>query len=230
MVEENLRQVRTDIAAAASAAGRNESDIMLLAVSKTKPLSMLQEAYQAGQRRFGENKVQELVQKCSQMPGDVEWHMIGHLQTNKVRQVVGRAALIHSVDSLHLAQEIERESERQGVITSILMEINIAGEDSKYGIMPEDAIRFAAELSGLSHIRVKGLMTVAPFTDYAEENRKYFRKMKQIAVDITAQNIDNITMDILSMGMSGDYKIAIEEGSTCVRVGTGIFGERNYSK
>lgn len=230
MVEENLKQVRADIAAAASAAGRNESDIMLLAVSKTKPLSMLQEAYQAGQRCFGENKVQELVQKHSQMPEDVEWHMIGHLQTNKVRQVVGRAALIHSVDSLHLAQEIERESERQGIITDILMEINIAGEASKYGIMPEDAIRFAIELSGLSHIRVKGLMTVAPFTDDAEENRKYFHKMKQIAVDITAQNIDNITMDILSMGMSGDYKIAIEEGSTCVRVGTGIFGERDYSK
>ncbi|MBQ9119949.1 MAG: YggS family pyridoxal phosphate-dependent enzyme [Lachnospiraceae bacterium] len=222
--------VQKKIKEAAARAGRNPEDITLIAVSKTKPVLMLQEAYDAGQRVFGENKVQEILEKEPVLPEDISWHMIGHLQRNKVKQVIGKAAMIHSVDSLRLAEEIEKEAAKQDILCSILIEINIAAEESKYGILPEEAPAFAKQLSAFPHLRVKGLMTVAPFTENPEENRKYFRKMQQLAVDIKQKNIDNICMETLSMGMTGDYEIAIEEGATMVRVGTGIFGERNYNK
>lgn len=229
MIQENLNRTREKVIAAARRAGRNPDEITLLAVSKTKPAELLREAYQAGQRCFGENKVQEILEKAVLLEKDIEWHMIGHLQTNKVRQIIDKVTLIHSVDSLHLAQAIQKEAERRAKTVHILMEINIADEASKYGIQPENAIAFAHQLSGLANLRLDGLMTVAPYTENPESNRKYFQQMKQLAVDISNENIDNVSMSVLSMGMSGDYEVAIEEGATCVRVGTGIFGERNYN-
>lgn len=230
MIKENLLQVQNRIAEACKVTGRTEEDVTLIAVSKTKPLEFLQEAYEAGVRDFGENKVQELMDKIPQMPSDIHWHMIGHLQRNKVKYIVGKVALIHSVDSLRLAEEISNESVKQQVETDILIEVNVAEEDSKFGTTLESAVSLIEEISKLPAIHIRGLMTIAPFTDNSEDNRIYFRKLKQLSVDIAAKNIDNISMNVLSMGMTGDYAVAIEEGATFVRVGTGIFGERNYQK
>lgn len=227
-IEENLKTVRERIAAAAKRSGRDEKEITLIAVSKTKPVPMLQAAYDAGERFFGENKVQELCAKCGELPKDIAWHMIGHLQTNKVRQVIGRAALIHSLDNFRLAETIQSEAEKQSISCNVLLEVNIAGEESKYGLAPKEVEPFALEMTKFDRIHVRGLMTVAPFTENPEQNRKYFRQIKQLAVDIRAKNIDNIGMEVLSMGMTGDYEVAIEEGATMVRIGTGIFGERIY--
>ena len=190
MIRDNLEQVRQKIKDACDRAGRDAGEVTLISVSKTKPLSMLEEAYEAGARDFGENKVQELLEKIPQMPKDVRWHMIGHLQRNKVKYIVGKVSLIHSVDSLRLAEEISREAVKQDTSVDIL----------------------------------------APYVENAEDNRQYFRKLKQLSVDIEQKNIDNVNMNVLSMGMTGDYSVAVEEGATCVRVGTGIFGERDYVK
>jgi len=206
------------------------SDAKLIAVSKTKPVNMLAEAYQAGMRDFGENKVQELIEKYEQLPKDIRWHMIGHLQRNKVKYIVDKVFLIHSIDSLRLAEEINKEATKKNVDVNILIEVNIAEEESKFGLQKkEDILRLLRDISLLPHVFVKGLMTVAPFVEKAEENRGYFKKLRELAVDIKAENIDNISMDILSMGMTGDYLVAAQEGATYIRVGTGIFGERNYS-
>ena len=191
---------------------------------------MLQEAYEAGVRDFGENKVQELMEKIPEMPGDVRWHMIGHLQRNKVKYIVGKVFLIHSVDSLRLAEEISREACRQNTDVNILLEVNVAEEESKFGITLEETEELVRKASELPGIHVCGLMTIAPFVENAEDNRQYFRKLKQLSVDIGRKNIDNVSMNVLSMGMTGDYPVAVEEGATCVRVGTGIFGERDYVK
>ncbi len=227
-ITENLKAVHTRIAAAAARAGRDAAEITLVAVSKTKPVPMLLDAYHAGERCFGENRVQELCAKIPELPGDATWHMIGHLQTNKVKQVIGKASLIHSLDNERLAAAIQAEAEKQDLHCRVLLEVNIAGEESKYGLPPEQVEAFARKVAEFDRIHVCGLMTVAPFTENPEENRKYFRKIKQLAVDIRAKNIDNISMEVLSMGMTGDYEVAIEEGATMVRVGTGIFGERPY--
>ena len=191
---------------------------------------MLQTIYDAGSRDFGENKVQEMCDKIEQLPTDIRWHMIGHLQTNKVKYIVGRVSLIHSVDSLHLAQEIEKQAAKLDVIVPILIEVNIAEEESKFGIHKEETISLVREVATLPHIRIQGLMTIAPYVENPEDNRAYFRGIKQLSVDIARENIDNVSMDCLSMGMTGDYEVAIEEGATMVRVGTGIFGERNYNQ
>ena len=228
-LEENLKNVEENIMAACKRAGRDRSEITLIAVSKTKPVDMLQEVYDQGIREFGENKVQELCDKIEVLPGDIHWHMIGHLQTNKVKYLVGKTALIHSVDSLHLAQEIEKQAAKQEVIVPILVEVNIAEEKSKFGIHKEEAFELVKSIALLPHLQIQGLMTIAPFVEDPEDNRLYFRQIHQLSVDIKEQNIDNVRMDVLSMGMSGDYTIAIEEGATMVRVGTGIFGERNYN-
>lgn len=229
MLKENLLKVQENIRIACEKAGRDMSEVTLIAVSKTKPVSMLKEVYDAGIRQFGENKVQELTEKEEQLPKDIRWHMIGHLQRNKVKYIIGKTALIHSVDSLRLAEEISRQSTKQQVISDILVEVNIAGEESKFGISNQEAIALVSEIAALPGIHIRGLMTIAPFVSNGEENRAYFRKMKELSVDIMKQNIDNVNMDILSMGMTGDYTVAIEEGSTMVRVGTGIFGERSYN-
>ena len=225
MLKDNLHQVQQNIKAACDRAHRNYS-----AVSKTKPVEMLSEIYDEGIREFGENKVQEMCEKMEVMPKDIHWHMIGHLQTNKVKYIVGKTSLIHSVDSLHLAKEIQKQAIKHDCSCDILVEVNIAGEASKFGTSRDEAISLVEEIAKLDHIHIKGLMTIAPFVDDPEDNRQYFRDIKQLSVDIAQKNIDNVSMNVLSMGMTGDYTVAIEEGATMVRVGTGIFGERDYSK
>ncbi len=229
MLKENLQQVEENIKKACKKSGRDRADVTLIAVSKTKPVEMLQTVYDCGVRDFGENKVQEMCDKMEVLPGDIKWHMIGHLQTNKVKYIVGRTELIHSVDSVHLAAEIQKQAVKKDVIVPILIEVNIAEEESKFGIHKEDTIAMVRQIAEMDHLRIKGLMTIAPFVENAEDNRLYFREIKQLSVDINNQNIDNVSMDVLSMGMTGDYEVAIEEGATLVRVGTGIFGERNYN-
>lgn len=230
MLKENLANVEKNIEQACKNAGRSRDEVTLIAVSKTKPVEMLQEIYDDNIRDFGENKVQELCSKMGQLPSDIRWHMIGHLQRNKVKYIVGKVELIHSVDTYRLAEEINIQAKKQNVIVPILVEVNIAHEESKFGISAEDAILLVEEISKLENIRIKGLMTIAPYVENPEDNRLYFRKIKQLSVDITNKNIDNVFMEILSMGMTGDYMVAIEEGATMVRVGTGIFGERNYKQ
>lgn len=229
MIKENLAEVEAKICAACERAGRKRNEVTLIAVSKTKPVSMLMEAYDSGIRKFGENKVQEMMDKYESMPQDIHWHMIGHLQRNKVKYLMGKAALIHSVDSLRLAEEISSQSVRHGVNTDILIEVNIAGEETKFGTSRDEAIRLVEDAAKLPNIHICGLMTIAPFVDDPEDNRIYFRQIKQLSVDIAEKKLDNVDMWILSMGMTGDYEVAIEEGATMVRVGTGIFGERDYS-
>lgn len=230
MILENITHVKENIAAACKASGRNEEEITLIAVSKTKPVALLEEAYQTGCRHFGENKVQELCDKYEVMEKDINWHMIGHLQTNKVKYLIGKTALIHSVDSYKLACEIEKQAAKHDCIMDILIEVNIANEETKFGLAKDEVIDLVKQIALLPHVRIKGLMTVAPYVEDSEENRLFFRNIKQLSVDIDNQNIDNVSMNVLSMGMTGDYMVAIEEGATIVRVGTGIFGERNYMK
>lgn len=229
MIKENLAEVQENIRRACLRAGREESEVTLIAVSKTKPLSMIEEAIASGMREFGENKPQEMRDKAKLLETPVHWHMIGSLQTNKIKYVVGTACMIHSVDSIALAAAIEKEAEKKELVMDILLEVNMAEEESKHGFKEAEVLPAVLELAKYSHLRIRGLMTVAPYTENAEENRIYFRKMKQLLVDIKAKNIDNVFMDSLSMGMSSDYEVAIEEGATMVRIGTGIFGERDYS-
>ena len=229
MITENLEQVRKNIEEACRAVNRDPGEVTLISVSKTKPVSMLQEAYDAGSRDFGENKVQEIMDKYPQLPSDIRWHMIGHLQRNKVKYVVGRAALIHSVDSVRLAEAIDQEAEKKGIVMPVLVEVNVASEESKFGVRVEECADFIENIAKMEHISVEGLMTIAPFVENAEDNRKYFAKLRELSVDISAKNIDNVNMRDLSMGMTGDYQVAVQEGATMVRVGTGIFGERDYS-
>ena len=229
MLRENLQKVEENIEAACKRAGRDRSEVTLIAVSKTKPVDMLQEVYDTGIREFGENKVQEMMDKYEVLPKDIHWHMIGHLQRNKVKYLMGKAALIHSVDSLRLAEEISAQSVKHDVTTDILIEVNIAGEESKFGTSKEEAMALVEAAAKLPNIHICGLMTIAPYVDDPEDNRKYFRGIRELSVDIKEKNIDNVDMCILSMGMSGDYEVAIEEGATMVRVGTGIFGARNYN-
>ena len=226
MIKESLEEVRENIRQACRRAGRDPKEVTLIAVSKTKPVPMLREAYEAGARDFGENKVQELVAKKPELPDDIRWHMIVHLQRNKVHQVIGKAVLIHSVDSLRLAEQIEADAARKGLDVDILLEVNVAREESKFGFFLEEVEEAARTISAFPHVHIKGLMTIAPFVENPEENREIFKKLYQFAVDIGRKNIDNVTMDVLSMGMTGDYQVAVEEGATMVRVGTGIFGAR----
>ena len=228
MVEKNISEVKKRISEAAKAAGRNENEVTLIAVSKTKPVEMIKEAYDTGIRDFGENKVQEIMEKYPLLPSDIRWHLIGHLQTNKVKYIIDKVCMIHSVDSLKLAEEISRQAVKHNVTVDILIEVNVAAEESKFGVRPEEAIDLCRNISTLPGIRIRGLMTVAPFTSDPEENRPVFCALRQLFVDIDGKNIDNVCMDCLSMGMSGDYTVAIEEGATFVRVGTSIFGQRDY--
>lgn len=228
MLKENLEKVKKEITMSAKRSGRNPGDITLIAVSKTKPVEMIEEVYALGVRDFGENKVQELIEKYDRLPDDIRWHLIGHLQTNKVKYIIDKVYLIHSVDSLNLASVISREALKHSVTANILIEVNVSGEDSKFGVAPKDLSELVKEISLLPGISIKGLMTVAPYVVDSEQNRQIFIKMRKLAVDIMQKNIDNVSMECLSMGMSGDYSVAVEEGATYVRVGTSIFGERNY--
>lgn len=230
MLQDNLIQVEHNIEEACRRAGRDRSEVTLIAVSKTKPVETLQEAYDLGVRVFGENKVQEMEDKYESLPRDIQWHLIGHLQRNKVKYIIDKAVLIHSVDSLRLAQAIEKEAEKHNLTAHILIEVNVAREESKFGIFPEDLENLVDEIAKLPHIQVDGLMTIAPFVPDPEENRPVFRELRKLSVDISAKKVDNVNMSVLSMGMTNDYQVAIEEGATMVRVGTGIFGARNYAQ
>lgn len=227
-IQENMKAVEDRIASECQKAGRKPEDVTLIAVSKTKPVEMLMEAYEYGCRDFGENKVQELLDKYEVMPKDIRWHMIGHLQRNKVKYIVDKVYLIHSVDSLRLAEEISKEATKKNVCVNILVEVNVANEETKFGTTCEEVKQLVQDIAKLPNICVKGLMTIAPFVEKAEKNRPIFSKLKKISVDIMDENIDNITMEKLSMGMTGDYAVAVSEGATYVRVGTGIFGVRQY--
>lgn len=232
MMQENLSQVEQKIEEACRRSGRKREEVTLIAVSKTKPISMIEEAMQYGIRDFGENKVQELVEKIGYLEEKEEtlrWHLIGHLQRNKVKYIVDKVCMIHSVDSIRLAEQIQEEAKKKDVIVDILAEVNIAKEHTKFGLQEEEVSFFIENAAKFDNIRVRGLMTVAPFVENPEKNRIFFEKLRKLNVDIKSKNIDNVTMDVLSMGMTGDYEVAIEEGATMVRVGTGIFGYRNHT-
>ncbi len=229
MIKNNLEIVKINIKKACEEAGRDQSEVCLIAVSKTKPVEMIEEAYAEGIRDFGENKVQELVDKIDRLPSDIRWHLIGHLQTNKVKYVVGRVYMIHSVDSLKLAQAISKEAVKKGVTVKILIEVNVGEEESKFGVSVSDVEGLVRAIAALPGIQIMGLMTVAPYVAVPEENSTIFHKLRQLSIDIGHKNIDNVLMDVLSMGMSNDYETAIKEGATHVRIGTSVFGERDYS-
>ena len=229
MLKDALIEVENNILDACERSGRNPEEVTLIAVSKTKPVEMLQEVYNEGIRDFGENYVQELADKIEIMPKDIRWHMIGHLQRNKVKYLVGKVACIHSVDSLRLAEVINERSIKLGVVTKIMAEVNIAGEESKFGFTRDEVFDFAEKVSTMEGVKLVGLMTSAPYVNDPEENRQYFRGMKSLSVDINEKNINNINITELSRGMTNDYIVAVEEGATHVRVGTAIFGARNYS-
>ena len=221
MIEENYKRVLENI---------NSDDVKLIAVSKTHPAELIKEVYDLGQRDFGENKVQEILAKAPLLPSDIRWHLIGHLQRNKVKSIIDKVVLIHSLDSIRLAREIDLEAGKAGLIMPVLIEVNIGNEESKTGFLYDEVIPSVREIAGYKNIRVKGLMCVPPASENPEESRKFFALLKNLSIDIKALNIDNIEMKILSMGMTNDYSVAIQEGSNMVRVGTAIFGTRIYTK
>lgn len=230
MIKDNYFAIKNNIEELCEQKNISKDKVTLIAVSKTKPISDIEKVYEAGCRDFGENKAQELKEKYELLPKDIRWHFIGTLQKNKVKYIVGKAFLIHSVDSYELALEIQKRAEKMDVHCDILIEVNVAKEESKQGIFDldevEDVIR---KISHLKNVHIKGLMTIAPICENSTDNSIYFKKLKDLSVDIMHKNIDNVCMNILSMGMSSDYETAIEEGATYVRVGTSIFGERNYN-
>ena len=217
MIKDNLDLVEHNIKEACVRSGRERSAVKLIAVSKTKPVSLLQEAYDCGCRDFGENHVQEIVEKYDKLPKDIRWHMIGHLQKNKVKYIIDKVCMIHSVDSYDLAREISKRALNAGIVMPILIEVNTGGEESKSGISPENTIDMIKRISILPGIEVHGLMTVPPIAKIPEDNRTFFRMLYKLSVDINEQKIDNIKMGELSMGMSGDYQTAIEENARFVK-------------
>ena len=229
-ITDNIDHVEKKIAEACERAGRPRESVQLIAVSKTKPVPDLMEALNYGHNVFGENKVQEIRDKVEAMGTEgIHWHMIGHLQANKVKYLIGVVDLIHSVDNDKLAAEIEKQAAKHDVVMDVLCEVNMAGEETKFGLKPEETMDFVKRISELPHLRVRGLMTIAPYTEDPESNRVYFKGLRELKDRINAEHIPGVDMDTLSMGMTGDYEVAIEEGATLVRVGTGIFGERHYA-
>lgn len=228
MLETQLKEVEAKIQAACDRAGRKREEVTLIAVSKTKPIEMLQEAYDLGVRVFGENKVQEITAKYDALPDDIHWHMIGHLQTNKVKYIIGEVDCIESVDNHRLLAEIEKEAAKLNKRMKVLLEVNIGREESKSGLDPDKVLDFVEETSAYPHIHVAGLMAIPPICDQISDLEDYFDRMYQLFLDIGTKKIDNVSMDLLSMGMSGDYLTAIRHGSNMVRLGTAIFGKRNY--
>lgn len=228
-IKENLEEINEKIKIAAEKSGRKREDILLLGVTKTIDVERIKEMISCGVNSLGENKVQEIMDKYDAIGKGVDWHLIGHLQTNKVKYIVDKVKLIHSVDSLKLAEEIDKRAKQHNIIAEILIELNIAGEESKHGIKPEEAVELCEKIAKLENVKIRGLMTVAPFVENPQENREYFAQMRKLFIDIRNKNIDNIDMTYLSMGMTNDYEVAIEEGANIVRIGTGIFGKRNYN-
>ncbi len=229
MINHSIDKIKEEIKLAALKSGRDLEDIMLIAVTKTRTCKEMKQAQELGLVNFGENKVQELGIKYDQFDETINWHLIGHLQRNKVKHIVDKVKLIHSVDSLRLAKAINKEAAKKNIVANILVQVNVANEDSKFGLNVKEVVPFLKEIALFENIKVQGLMTMAPYTEEPEESRQYFRELKNLSVDINRQKIDNIYIKDLSMGMTNDYTIAIEEGSTMIRVGTGIFGNRDYS-
>lgn len=229
-INDNLTQVEKQIQEACLRAGRNRNEVTLIAVSKTKPVEMIYQVMENGIKDFGENWVQELKEKTETIPEPLNWHLIGHLQRNKVKYIVDKVAMIHSVDSYRLAEQIDMEARKKQVTVPILLEVNVAEEESKFGLKVSEVSEVARQIATLNNVKIQGLMTIAPFVANPEENRLVFRKLRQLSVDIKSKNIDNVCMDELSMGMTNDFEVAIEEGATLIRVGTAIFGQRDYSK
>ena len=227
--QEQFQNVNRQIREAALRSGRRPEDITLLSVTKTQPVEVMEIAWKLGMRVAGENHVQEILEKKRHFGDRLAFHMIGHLQRNKVRQVLGQVELIHSLDSLRLALEIDRVAREMGISPKVLIEINVAGEVGKYGIRPEELPQMLEQLAQLKCLQVEGLMTVAPFVEDPEQNRSVFRELHQLFVDNRSISSDNIRMNVLSMGMTNDYTVAIEEGATLVRVGTGLFWARHYT-
>ena len=223
-IKNNLEIINVKIKKAALRANKNPEEIKLVAVTKTATIEQIKEAISAGVKIIGENKVQEAKEKYQILSADIEWHLVGHLQTNKVKYAIEIFDLIHSVDSIKLAKEIDRRSQQFGMITNVLVEVNISGEETKYGIKPEEVEPFIKEISEFSRIKIRGLMTIAPIAEDKEEVRPYFRKLRELSKEIKSKNIKNVKMDYLSMGMTEDFEVAIEEGANMIRVGRGIFG------
>lgn len=228
-IKNNIEYIKEKISTVAKKSGRNASDILLLAVTKTVTVDKIKVVMDYGLNDLGENKVQELISKYDKLADGCNWHLIGHLQTNKVKYIIDKVKMIHSVDSEKLALEINNRAEQHGKIMDILLEVNIANEQSKFGVKPEEIYGLIEKLKVLPNIKVKGLMTIAPLVNNVENNRKYFKLLYKLFVDIKDRKNDNIDMKYLSMGMTNDYEIAIEEGANIVRIGTGIFGERIYT-
>ncbi len=226
-IAQALEQIKVNIAAAQERSPYAAPQVKLLAVSKTKPLEMIREAWSAGQRCFGENRVQELLPKQEALP-EAEWHLIGHLQTNKVKYIIGKTALIHSLDSLTLAAEIEKRSAAADCLSHCLVQVNIAEEDSKSGLLVPELADFMCAMADYPHIRICGLMTIGPNVDNAEEIRPVFAQLRKLFLREQQRNLPYTDLKWLSMGMSGDYEIAVEEGANIVRVGSSIFGIRHY--
>ncbi len=228
MSVENYKMVLEHVHQACARAKRDPEEVTLIAVSKTKPVSMIEDLLSQGVLDFGENKPQELRDKYLVLPGNLRWHMIGHLQRNKVKYIIDKACMIHSVDSIRLAETIQAEAQKHDLVMPVLVEVNVAQEESKFGISLAETPDFIKEISVFPNLKVSGLMTIAPFVENPEDNRIHFRNLYNLFIDIKARNLDNVNMCNLSMGMTNDYEVAIEEGATMVRVGTGIFGERVY--
>jgi len=224
IIKNNLKIINVKIKKAALKASRNPEKIKLVAVTKAAAIEQIKEAINAGVKIIGENKVQEAKEKYQILSADIEWHLVGHLQTNKVKYAVEIFDLIHSVDSIKLAKEIDRRSLQFGKITNVLIEVNISGEKTKYGIKPEEVVTFLKEISEFPRVWIRGLMTIAPIVEDKEKARPYFRKLRELSKEIKSKNIKNVKMDYLSMGMTEDFEIAIEEGANMVRIGRGIFG------
>ena len=229
-IRENLAEVERKICAAAERAGRSRDEITLIAVTKTRTAQEINEAIECGIVNIGENKPQEVRDKFADVDTSAKWHMIGHLQTNKIKYIIDRVCMIHSVDSIHLMEEIDRHAAKHNIVMDILIQVNISGEETKQGCTPDELHDILEYAGKLKNIRVKGLMTIAPKTDNNITNSLHFDNIRKLFVDISQKTYDNVTMECLSMGMSGDYETAIECGATMVRVGTAIFGERDYSK
>ncbi len=229
-IKKNLENIFKRVGAAAEKSGRTMEDIRVIAVTKTVEVGRIKNVYECGLRDMGENRVQELTEKYDKLPSDCKWHLIGHLQTNKVKYIIDKVEMIHSVDSIELAKEINSRAAKCQRKIDILLQVNVSGEDTKFGISPNDVDEYIGIISQMENISLKGLMTIAPFTQDPQVIRPVFRNLYNIYIDIKRKNIDNVNMDYLSMGMSNDFEMAIEEGANIVRLGTGIFGKRDYTQ
>ncbi len=229
-IRNNLDNIFNKVQAAAEKSGRTAEDIKVIAVTKTVEVDRIKNVYEYGLRDMGENRVQELTDKYDQLPSDCKWHLIGHLQTNKVKYIIDKVAMIHSVDSLELATEINSRAEKHGRIMDFLLQVNVSGEETKFGISPDEVYDFIGKISRMRNISLRGLMTIAPFAQDPQDIRPVFKNLYNIYIDIKRKRIDNVNMDYLSMGMSNDYEVAIEEGANIVRIGTSIFGKREYTQ